>query len=744
MLPVPLRTLTRGPARRDEDLGIDSEAAGAAALPARETDKPALDLNACDREPIHLSGAIQPHGLLLIADAASLRVVAGAGEIEDRLNPDWLGRPLTELLAQPIGTALAQALALRGASVTLATVRGKSEALDASLHVVGDHVLVELEPRPDIPSSAIAMMGRLDAMGTAFERAADLTSLCERAAVAFREMTGFDRVMVYRFLDDGAGTVLAEDRDPALPSFLNHHFPASDIPKQARALYVRNRVRVIPDVDYAAQPIRPADAGFGGIDLTDSSLRSVSPIHIQYLKNMGVGASASISIVKDGLLWGLIACHNRTPRRISHEARIACQALAGGLSRQIRAKEEAAAYRERIRLRSAEEALIARLDRQSPFTNWFSDFGDDFYRLLDADGFAAARGREIVTAGLAPSVDQIAALAQWLAGAAAVEPFATAELGAHYTPALAFRDIASGLLAINLPSESGLVLLWFRAEQRETVEWAGNPHKAASAPDGVLTPRNSFEAWREDVTGRSRRWTMGEVDAAQRLRRTLGELRQGQRLRELNRQLGVSVAEKEALLAEKDHLLREVNHRVQNSLQLVQAFLSLQANAADNPALAADLGEAQRRLSAVALVHRRLYQGDQVETVDLARYLEDLVADMLAALGREWQQAVRLDLSPILISADRAIHVGLILTELVINANKYAYEGNAGPLSIQVEEYRDKFRLIVADQGTGKTRTRVGFGTRMMDAMVQRLGGTIEQIDNEPGLRVIVTAPVGK
>jgi len=725
-------------------LGIDADTAGAAALQLREFEEPALDLTACDREPIHLSGAIQPHGLLLIADAASMRVVAGAGAIEDRLSPDWLGCPLTELVAQAVDVPLAQAHALSGTTASLATVPGLSETFDASLHLSGAHVLVELEPRPDIPSSPIAILSRLDAMGTAFERAPDLAALCERAALAFRELTGFDRVMVYRFLDDGAGMVLAEDRDPALPSFLNHHFPASDIPRQARALYVRNRVRVIPDVYYAPAPIRPAEAGRGGIDLTDASLRSVSPIHVQYLQNMDVGASASISIVKDGVLWGLIACHNRTPRRISHEARMACQALAGGLARQVRAKEEAAAYRERIRLRSAEEALVSRLDRQNPFADWFAEQGEDFYRLLDADGFAAVRGREVVTAGLCPSPEQIIVLAQWLDGTLSVEPFVTSELGSLYTPAQAFRASASGLLALTLASESGLTLLWFRAEQAQTVEWAGNPHKPASAPGGQLTPRNSFEAWREEVGGRSRRWTAGEVDAAQRLRRTLTELRQGQRLRELNRQLGVSVAEKEALIAEKDHLLREVNHRVQNSLQLVQAFLSLQAHSTDNEAVAADLGEAQRRLSAVAHVHRRLYQADQLETIDLGRYVEDLLADMVASSGPEWEKAVRLDLAPVLISADRAIHVGLILTELVINANKYAYDGKPGPLAIAIEEHRDKFRLIVADQGGGKVRSRVGFGTRMMDAMVQRLGGTIEQLDNAPGLRVIMTAPVGR
>jgi len=700
-----------------------------------------VDLTDCDREPIHVPGSIQPHGLLLIADAASLRVAAGAGEIEERLAPDWVGRTLQDLLDQAADTAAAQARSLSGSILALDPVRGRGETFDASLHLVGEYVLVELEPRPDISTAPGASLSRLDAISTAFERAPDLVALCQRAATAFRELTAFDRVMIYRFLDDGAGTVLAEDRDSALPSFLNHHFPASDVPKQARALYIRNRVRVISDVDYQPAPIRPIEAGLGQIDLSDSSLRSVSPIHIQYLKNMGVRASASISVVKDGQLWGLIACHNCTPKRITREARIACQALAGGLARQIRAKEEAAAYRERIRLRSAEEGLIARLDRHAPFVEWFRDKAEDFRHLLDADGFAAVAGDDFVSAGLCPDRTEIAKLVQWLSARGSGEPFATAELGAHFPAAAEFRRSASGLLSMSFSGEPDLTLIWFRAEQAETVEWAGNPHKAAGSQGGQLTPRNSFDVWREQVCGRARRWTGGEIDAAKRLRRTLTELRQAQRLRELNRQLGLSIAEKEALLAEKDHLIREVNHRVQNSLQLVQAFLSLQANATSDPQVAVQLAEAQRRLSAVALVHRRLYQADEVATVDLSRYLEELIGETMAAAGPEWEEHVRLDLQPVLISADRAIHVGLILTELVINANKYAYNGQPGPLAISLEEYGGKFRLIVADQGSGKIRDRIGFGTRMMNAMVQRLGGSIERTDNDPGLRVIMVAP---
>ncbi|WP_294391792.1 histidine kinase dimerization/phosphoacceptor domain -containing protein [uncultured Sphingomonas sp.] len=701
----------------------------------------AVDATACDREPIHVPGSIQPHGLLLLAERDTRLVIAGAGELEARLMPDWQGKAIADLLAQKVDMAIEQASATVGVTVPLLPVAGRGETFDASLFLSGDLILVELEPRPDVPQPAAAMLAWLDAAGASFERAANLAQLCERAAVAFRDLTGFDRVLVYRFLDDEAGKVIAEDRDLEMGSFLNHHFPGTDIPRQARALYVRNRVRVISRVDYDPAPIRPDVAGVSSIDLSDAALRSVSPVHLQYLRNMGVGASASISIVKDGLLWGLIACHHHAPRQLSYETRAACRALAGGLSRQIRAKEEAESYRERIRLRSAEEAIVARLASRDMLEGSISESAIELRALLGADGFAVWSPDDVVTQGCCPDAAQLRELTAWLSTKSSGEPFSTFRLGELFSPAQTYREAASGVVVIAI---SGVgQLLWFRAEQPEEVKWAGNPHKAVSTPGGELTPRASFAAWNETVRGRSRRWSVAEVEAASHLRRALIEVQQAQRLRQLNRQLNETLAEKDALLTEKEHLLREVNHRVQNSLQLVQAFLSLQAQAAGDETLAEHLGEAQRRLSAVALVHRRLYQADQIELVDLGRYLEELIADMHTAMGPEWAQAMVLDLAPVLLPADRAVHVGLILTELVINANKYAYGGQPGPLQISLNEHGSSFCLIVADQGGGGgNSTREGFGTRMMKAMVQRLGGTMEREDNHPGRRMIVTAPV--
>jgi two-component sensor histidine kinase len=226
------------------------------------------------------------------------------------------------------------------------------------------------------------------------------------------------------------------------------------------------------------------------------------------------------------------------------------------------------------------------------------------------------------------------------------------------------------------------------------------------------------------------------------LRQALLDARQTRRLKELNARLSETLEDKEALLEQKELLLREVNHRIQNSLQLVSSFLGLQARASDDETLKGSFEEARRRLSAVALVHRRLYRADQIENVDLARYLEELCAEMQDAMGPEWAGCLRLNIAPVLVPTDRAVTLGLVLTELVINANKYAYGGAPGPIEITLEEQGSKFRLIVADHGRGKHEPRQGFGTRMMTAMVNQLGGTLDYNDNKPGLRAVLTAQV--
>jgi len=678
-------------------------------------------------------GSIQPHGLLLIANRDNQRVVGGAGQLERQFGPDWLGQSIPALLGAAASAAMKSAtepscpLGVIGETDWEGTARG-----------AGDLWLIELEPSER--RAATDVLSWIDDAGIRFERAGGLVELCERAAECFRRLTGYDRIMIYRFLDDGSGVVVAEDVADGLATFRNHHFPASDIPQQARDLYLRNRVRVIPDVSYQAEPIRPQAQA--GVDLSDVQLRSVSPIHIQYLKNMGVAASASISIVKDGVLWGLVACHHMTPRELSATTRRTASLVAADLARQINAKEQAEEYRERLRVRADEDAIAARLDTGIDPEELFQSASSDLRRMFDADAFAILHGDALHADGACPERDDIREVATWVRQHGPA-PFHSANLSKDFAPAISYRERASGLLAITLSSQVPTVLLWFRAEEREVVEWAGNPHKAVNLrPGEKLTPRASFEAWSEVVRGRARSWSHAEIDAARRLMARLYEARQNRRIRDLADNLNIAVEDKDRLIAQQVTLLKEVNHRVQNSLQLVMAFLGLQARSSEDPALGSQLGEAQRRISAVALVHRRLYTDDNVQSVDLSRYLADLMADVKASMGPEWANRFTLDLAPITIAADDAVQVGLILVELVINAQKYAYGGEPGPICISLDRHRARFRLIVADKGRGKTGSRQGFGTRMLDAMVKRLSGVIEDTDNGPGLRTVLTAPI--
>lgn len=701
------------------------------------SDVPSADPDACAREPIHIPGAIQPHGVLLVADRTTQEISHAAGDVAGLLGRQaWIGRTLGEVLGDELADRIAQVTQ----SDAGGSYAGHTGSLDVSAHVDGDRLLVEVEPGLATALPATAILGQLENAGAAFERALNLKGLCERAAIEFRRLTGFDRVMIYRFLDADAGAVLAEDRAEGMPSFLNHHFPGSDIPAQARALYVRNLVRVIPDVAYEPAPLEPAWTG-PPLDMSDCALRSVSPVHMQYLRNMGVGASASISVVKDGLLWGLIACHHATPKLMPFDVRAAARTLAGGLARQIRAKEDAETYRERLRLRGLEDEVTSRFTRAGGLDAHLAEGVVELRRMLDADGVAMLRAGILHMDGVHPPETQVLAMARW-ALQRGLDPVVTDRLADVFPDAEAFQAQASGLLSLVVSADEPFVILWFRAEEVEVVNWAGNPHKAVNlGPGETLTPRSSFEAWRQTVHGRSRRWTLAEVDAATRVRETLLEARSHRRLQELNTRLSETVAEKDALLAQKEMLIKEVNHRIQNSLQLVSSFLGLQSRSMGDPKLHTAFEEARRRLQAVALVHRRLYRADQIEVVDMGRYLEELIADMNDSLGAEWAGKISVEASPVLVPTDRAVTLGLVVTELVINANKYAYAGKPGAIEVSLEEHRTDLRLIVADHGEGKHDASDGFGGRMMAAMVKQLRGELTFGDNKPGLRAILTCP---
>ncbi|MFD2651027.1 histidine kinase dimerization/phosphoacceptor domain -containing protein [Brucella rhizosphaerae] len=702
-----------------------------------------LDQTACDREPIHIPGSIQPHGMLLVADLTSGQIVGGAGHLENYFGEAWPGQNIDYLLQFDVLAMTAEAP--RADEIILGKLIIGEESFDLLGHILNQYLLVEIEPALQSFVTPEQSLSGLETIAHRFEAAPDVRTLFQKSVVAFRKLTGFDRVMIYQFLEDGSGVVLAEDGNDNYPTFLNHHFPASDIPKQARALYLRNRVRVIPDSSYIPAPLRwYEDAPQQPLDLSDVALRSVSPIHLQYLRNMGVAASASVSIIRDGVLWGLIACHNATPLAMPFATRTAARALAASLARQMKSKDDAENARERLRLRSHEDRLVAALLINAPLEERFTETADNLRQTMLADGFAVvSNGKLVAQSGTSPDIADLRSILAMIQNRFRDGLFYSHEFGLQKELPAHMIPLASGIAVLKLYLDEDVFLVWSRAEKVQIVEWAGNPHKdnstSASAP---LTPRASFDAWSEEVRGRSRYWNFNKIDAMHRIGRIIHEAYQRRRIDKLNRELQRTLEQQDKLLEQKDFLMKEINHRVQNSLQLVSTFLGMQMRETDDPLIVQYLTDARSRIAAVALVHRRLYSDSYVGSVDLARYLDELSNELFQSMGEEWRSHHTSKLSHVLINADRAINIGLVYSELVTNANKYAYDGAPGPTSVTLDQHFNQARLVVADSGTGKTRSRAGFGSKMLKAIVLGLGGEMEELDNSPGLKVVVTVPI--
>jgi chemotaxis family two-component system sensor kinase Cph1 len=526
------------------------------------------DLASCDREPIHIPGSIQPHGVLLAVEEPSLRVVLASANLRESLGPspdDAVGQPLAAVLgdgARDLAEAL-EDVGLEPRFVGAVQAGAAGARFEVVAHRVDGLLVLELEPAPDDRAGGFR---RLSAEVGAFLRRAPATSgveeLCDLAAREVRRITGFDRVLVYRFDPSWNGQVVAEDRSDAYPTLLDHWFPDTDIPAQARELYRRNRWRLIPDAGYTPVPLVPGLNPLTGrpLDLTHAGLRSVSPVHVEYLRNMGVTASMSLSILHEGRLWGLVSGHHRTPRRLSFEVRAACDFLGHLLSLQLAGRERTAEYEHRIHLKSAQSRLLAAMAREEPFIRGLLLDPGELLDFAGADGAAVLNAGECTLVGATPSEAEVQELVDWLLEHGREDVFHTDALPSLFAGADRLRDRACGLLAIPLSTLHRSYVLWFRGEVLQTVRWGGDPTKSLE-PDpasGRLHPRRSFETWQETVRGRSLPWRPSEIAAAGELRHSIVAvvLRKAEELAEVSAELTRSNRELEAFSYSVSHDLR--------------------------------------------------------------------------------------------------------------------------------------------------------------------------------------------
>ncbi len=546
-----------------------------------------LNLTSLKEPSIHTISQIQPHGVLLVLEEPELNIAqvsSNTYEVFGITPENMLQKKLEDLLdpfqIEKIKAGLLQeSLDMINPTKIWARVKGDEYVVfDGIFHRNADGFLIlELEiafSQENIPFLSFYHLAR--ASINKLEETGNLHDFCQILVQEVRKVTGFDRVMLYKFDDDGHGSVIAEEKLATMESYLGLHYPESDIPRPARKLFASNWIRIIPDTHAEPVEIFPAinQVSQRRPDLTNSILRSPYSCHIEYLHNMGVGASLTISLIKEGQLWGLIACHHQTPKYVSYEMRKACEFLGRVIFSELADREETEDYDYRMRLTYIQSALVEYMSQEENFIDGLVKHQPNILDLANAQGAAICFGGNYTLIGETPTEEELNFLVQWLKSNVEEEVFYTDSLPHLYPDAQNFKNVASGLLAIPISKQN--YVLWFRPEVIQTVNWGGDPNRAfeVNISDGNtrLCPRKSFELWKETVRLTSLRWQSVEVKAALELRKAIVNivLRQADELAQLAHDLELSNAELKKFAYVASHDLQEPLNQVANYVQLLE------------------------------------------------------------------------------------------------------------------------------------------------------------------------------
>jgi light-regulated signal transduction histidine kinase (bacteriophytochrome) len=551
-------------------------------------------------------------------------------------------------------------------------------------------------------------------------------SLTGLAADEVRRITGFDRVLVYRFDANWDGHVIAESRNDELPSYLDLWFPASDIPAQARELYRLNRLRLIADAGYNPVPLVPQldPRTDQPLDLSFSTLRSVSPIHIEYLHNMGVAASMSISVIREGALWGLIALHNKTPRKVDFEARSACDFLGQALSSQLGALENRAEYEHRLALQSITAKLLSYMAEEEHFIQGLLHHPDELLSFADAAGAAVLFEGRCNLLGRTPTEQQVWQLVDWLSSSGYEEIFSTATLPSQIPDGEVYREAASGVLAIGISKLYRSYVIWFRPEVVQTVKWGGDPRKPVAPGSTRLHPRTSFETWKETVRGRSLPWRAAEIDSATELRNAVVGivLRKAEELAALSAELQRSNKELEAFSYSVSHDLRAPFRHIVGYADLLRDHLNDHVDETASRYLSTIVGAAETAGTLVDnLLNFARIGRARLNAISVDMNL--LVREVLADLEPEYEKRqVRWSVGSLpRVQADPVL-MRLVWHNLLSNALKYTRRRDEAHVTIECQDQEEEYVFLVADNGVGFKQQYVG----KLFAVFQRLHGADE------------------
>ncbi|MGE8451122.1 MAG: ATP-binding protein [Pseudomonadales bacterium] len=717
----------------------------------------------CADEPIRFPGAIQPHGLLLTLSEPGLEIIQISANVDTLLAKkpqDLLGQPLHRLIGESHTEAVRAAL-LQPAFGDAGPLHFhlNDTAFEGLLHRHQGVLILELEIHVDNfqPRNVAGLNTNLGRMLQRLQVATTLQQLYDVSVREIQAMTGYDRVLIYRFEEEGHGQVIAEASAPSMEVFNGLFFPASDIPEQARELYRTNWLRIIPNADYQPVPLVPKlrPDTQAPLDLSFATLRSVSPIHCQYMKNMGVLSSMSISLLKGDKLWGLISCGNRQPLHVPHELRSACQTIGQVLSLQISAMEALETSRQREeKIDALTQLNQAMLDSPKNVFDALAGQPEVLMALTGAGGVAIIEDRQLHRYGNCPEPQEIRALYKWLQDRG--EPvFSSHQLAEVYPPAAQYPQVASGLLAMSLPKPVDNGVLWFRPEVKENVSWSGDPRKAMNLENSDaglrLRPRTSFEIWKVEMAGISRKWTQGDLFAANDLRRSALE-------HDLARQVR---REQEAVRA-RDELVAVVSHDLRNPMTVISMLCGMMQKtfSSNGPHTSRRIATALDTMQQAAARMNTLLE-DLLDTskIDEGRYtitpqkldvghIFEEAQSLLAPLAHDKNISISFEAEP-----DLRIHADperlfQVLSNLIGNAIKFT--PRRGKVGVRATSVGDDILFTVRDTGEGIPRehlphvfdrywtvkdgnpTGTGLGLYITQGIVEAHGGRIA-VESELG-----------
>ena len=677
------------------------------------TAPPPLNLTACDQEPIRFPGSIQPHGFLLALPQDGARHVlqasANLAQITGVAFDPALQQDLPAILGEQAGAQLEAELAHGSLGVQpthMGTIRvAEAGYFDVLGHVHDRLLLLEFEAvSRATPPDFRHLYPKVGNFLLKINDVQDVVEMSLLAARQIRDVTGFGRVMVYQFDRDGHGQVLAESREEGYESYLGLRFPATDIPRQARELYMLNRIRLIQDAHYTPARLEPAMNPVTGLpnDLSYAALRSVSPIHLQYMRNMGTLASMSVSLIVKGQLWGLISCHHATPLPVAFEQRTVCEQLGQILALCIESRTDAGELQFRLEVRRTMVSMLAGLSQQNvDFADSLCSVFPELLRFARASGAAIVVGDRIMTYGNAPGEQEVGELVQWLGANGHGEVFHTDHLGSVHPPAQAYARHGSGLLSMSISRIHPHYLLWFRPEVVQTVDWAGQP-QGKTGP-GQLTPRSSFDSWRETIHGISAPWHDGEIELAVEFRGALLGivLERAEQMAELAEELGRINKELEAFSYSVSHDLRAPLRHIAGFADLLMETAGAEdldkrrrflKNIKDSARLAGKLVDDLLSFSQMgrAALHPSLVN------------MTDLVRGCIQKLGLDIRERrVEWEIGTLPVVRADPTFVQLALYNLLSNAVKFTSHKEVAHIAVTATETAQEVVFQVSDNGAG-------------------------------------------